>query len=51
MNEADLVKIRTALEEETLLEACQAMERVLSELGYRQAEPMSSGSALEEGSE
>ncbi len=34
MTEADLVKIRGALEKETLTEACQAMEEVLKDLGY-----------------
>ncbi len=34
MNEVDLVKIREALEKETLIEACDAMEKVLKELGY-----------------
>lgn len=39
MNEADLVKIREALEKETLGEACRAMEKVLLELGYCKAIP------------
>lgn len=34
MNELDLVKIRTALEKETLTEAIEAMEETLKELGY-----------------
>lgn len=34
MNEADSVKIREALERETLVQACDAMEEVLEELGY-----------------
>ena len=34
MNEADLVKIRTALEKEPIEKAFQAMEQVLAELGY-----------------
>ena len=34
MIEADLVKIRTALEKPSLVEAIEAMERVLEELGY-----------------
>jgi len=37
MDEMDLVKIRTALEKETLLDACNAMEKVLKELGYEKA--------------
>lgn len=47
MNEADLVKIRTVLEKETLVEACQTMERVLLELGYHQARTMPSRPALD----
>ena len=39
MTEVDLVKIRTALEKDTLDEACREMERVLLELGYYKAEP------------
>ena len=39
MNEADLVKIRGALEKETLTEACREMEKVLLELGYYLAVP------------
>lgn len=34
LNEHDLVKIRTALNEPTLLKAIEAMEVVLKELGY-----------------
>lgn len=34
MTEYDLVKIRGALEKPSLLEAIQAMEMVLKELGY-----------------
>jgi len=34
MTEADLVKIRGALEKETLTEACEEMEKILEELGY-----------------
>ena len=40
MNEADLVKIRTALEQEPIEKAFRAMEKVLLELGYYQATPM-----------
>ena len=43
MNEADLVKIRGALEKETLEEACREMERVLLELGYYLAVPHKEG--------
>ncbi len=39
MNEADLAKIKRALEKETLLEACREMEKVLLELGYYLAVP------------
>ena len=39
MTEADLVKIKGALEKDTLTEACQAMEKVLLELGYYLAVP------------
>lgn len=39
VNEADLVKIRTALEKETLEEACCAMEKVLLEMGYYRVVP------------
>ena len=39
MTEVDLVKIRTALEKDTLDEACREMERVLLELGYYLAVP------------
>ena len=35
MIEADLVKIRTALEKPSLTEALVEMKRVLKELGYR----------------
>lgn len=35
LSESDLVRIRGALEEETLIKAIQAVERVLKELGYR----------------
>ncbi len=38
MIEADLVKIRGALEKETLKEACHEMERVLGELGYHKTD-------------
>lgn len=34
MNESDLVKIRTALEKETLSESLKAMEETLAELNY-----------------
>ena len=34
--EADLVKMRTALEKSTLQEAIKAMEQVLADLGYVQ---------------
>lgn len=34
--EADLVKMRTALEKPTLPEAIKAMEQVLADLGYEQ---------------
>lgn len=40
MIEADLVKIRTALDKETLVEACEAMEAILKELGYRSDKEM-----------
>jgi len=43
MNEVDLVKIREALEKETLAEACQAMEKVLLEMGYYLAVPHKEG--------
>lgn len=39
MTEAELVKIREALEKETLAEAQRAVEGVLLELGYYRAEP------------
>ena len=43
MNESDLVKIRTALEKETVSETIEAMKQVIGELGYikvdRKAEP------------
>ena len=39
MDEADLVKIRGALERETLPEACREMERVLLAMGYYLAVP------------
>lgn len=35
MIESDLVKIRTALEEPSLVESIESMEKVLEELGYR----------------
>lgn len=39
MNEVDLVKIRGALEMETLTDACREMEKVLHEMGYYLAVP------------
>ncbi len=39
VDKADLVKIKEALERDTIKEACLAMEKVLLELGYYLAIP------------
>ena len=49
MNEADLVKIRGALERATLLEAIRDMEKVLEELGYRKSCFLEEGEESNEG--
>ena len=40
LNEADLLKIKLALEKPSLGEACSAMEITLSELGYEKPQVM-----------
>ena len=50
LNEADLLKIRSALEKPSLVEACNAMEITLSELVYETTQAVEqehNGSPLE----